>query len=511
MKDKVKDTDTHFIIDGSTRLVKNESETKSMLVQYDHNSERFTFRVKRYPDDHDLSECNTVRVHFINIDKSKRMENSSVDDITDTLDVCPDDDEYVICSWLIPDSATQFAGSLHFVIQFAVIEGKTVKYSWNTAKYTNITISDGIKNDEVFETEHIDILKGWEEELKANQIKNIEQTTYSDEDEGENVWTVTFGDERTQELKVRNGSKGETGLVGSIETVQKKPLHFFVGTKAEYEALSEEQKTNLFAIITDDSTDERLKAYAPLDNPIFPNMLRFRSTDTNVKCGGEIRRIYTTNADGSHQDTGCGMSLIATGDYSDEGAERALIKVFHSETLADKDRVKLGISNTDENGERTVKWHGLYGSHNPPPPPTAQIFEFTSMKTPQNIPLDFSPNATYSIQVIFGRYSENQQRYSWNFIISIPDVKTMTNPNVNDELASMGFYRSYCEMYSNEVSIYIGNNGYRNGDLRIKAVYFDGSKTMWLDFRKKGEQNWETFTTNEDLEQPIKIICRKLF
>ena len=75
MKDKIKDTDTHFIIDGSTRLVKNASETKSMLVQFDHHSERFTFRVPRHVDSHDLSLCNAVRVHYLNIDKSKRMEN----------------------------------------------------------------------------------------------------------------------------------------------------------------------------------------------------------------------------------------------------------------------------------------------------------------------------------------------------------------------------------------------------------------------------------------------------
>ena len=255
MRDKVIDTDTHFIIDGSTRFVKNEAEVKSMLVQYDHNSERFSFRVPRVVDSHDLSECNAVRVHYINIDKSKRIENGGVDDITDTLSVCPEDDDYVICSWLITDGSTQLAGSLHFVIQFAVIDGLTVKYSWNTAKYTNITRSDGIKKDEEFVTEHNDILKEWEAELKANQIKNIEQTQTSDDDDGENVWTATFGDGRTQELKVKNGSRGETGLIGSVETVKGTALHFFTGTTAEYNSLTEAQKQNLYAIITDDTTD----------------------------------------------------------------------------------------------------------------------------------------------------------------------------------------------------------------------------------------------------------------
>lgn len=253
MKDKVIDKDTHFIIDGSTRLVKNESETKSMLVQYDHNSERFTFRVPRRPDDHDLSECTDVRVHFINIDKSKREQKSLFSDITDTLAVCPEDDEYVICSWLIPDTATQLAGSLHFVIQFAVMDGKTVKYSWNTAKYTNITISDGIKNDEETESEYIDILKEWEEQFKSTAMTSLEQTQVGDGDGGENIWTATFADGRTQELVIKNGSRGETGLVGSIETITGERLRFFTGTKEQYNNdLTPEQKVDLYALFTDE-------------------------------------------------------------------------------------------------------------------------------------------------------------------------------------------------------------------------------------------------------------------
>ena len=257
MKDIIKDTDTHFIIDGSTRLVKNDTDTKSMLVQYDHNSERFTFRLPRKFDEHDLSLCNCVRVHFINIDKSKRAENHGIDDITDTLDICPEDDEFVICSWLITRDATQLAGSLHFVIQFAVKEGDTIKYSWNTAKYTGITIQDGINFDEKTVSENNDLLTQWENRLKASQIVRVEQTVFSDESEGENVWTATFGDGSTSELKVKNGSRGETGYVGSIQTIDGNILNFFVGTKEQYNDLPvETQQNNLFAIISDDTAQE---------------------------------------------------------------------------------------------------------------------------------------------------------------------------------------------------------------------------------------------------------------
>lgn len=249
------DADTHFEIDGVTRAVKNVTETKTMLVQFDHNSERFTFKVPRNVDGHDLSLCNLVRVHYINIEKSKRTENSGIYEVTD-LAVCPEDPQYVTCSWLVPNTATQLVGSLHFVVQFACEEEGKVLYSWNTARHTSVTVTDGIDCGDAIVSENESILTKWKNQLEANQITKIEQTTFSDDDNGENVWTVTFGDGRTQDLSVKNGSRGSTGLIGSILTLQGHPLHFFVGTKADYEAL--EDKDNVFAIISDDNSIETL-------------------------------------------------------------------------------------------------------------------------------------------------------------------------------------------------------------------------------------------------------------
>ena len=258
LKHPVNDTDTHFKIDGITRSVKNLSETKTMLVQYDHNSEVFTFSIPRTVDGHDLSLCNVVRVHYINVEKSRRTEQKGFSDITETLAVNPEDDTLVTCSWLIPNTATQLVGSLHFVIQFACIEGSEILYSWNTAKHTSVTITDGIYSGDEVIAETIDVLEDWRRQLEANHIVSVEQTQFGDGDGGENVWTATFGDGRTSEFTVKNGSKGETGIVGSIETITGDLLGFFVGTKAEYNALTVEQKRRLFAIITDDTTKEEL-------------------------------------------------------------------------------------------------------------------------------------------------------------------------------------------------------------------------------------------------------------
>lgn len=52
----------------------------------------------------------------------------------------------------------------------------------------------------------------------------------------------------------------DTGFVTTIKTISGTPLKFFVGTQSEYELLSDSQKVNLFAIITNDTTKESLLA-----------------------------------------------------------------------------------------------------------------------------------------------------------------------------------------------------------------------------------------------------------
>ena len=56
----------------------------------------------------------------------------------------------------------------------------------------------------------------------------------------------------------------DTGFVQTIKTINGVPLRFFVGEQSAYEALSDEDKQNLYAIITNDTTlsgiNEAIKA-----------------------------------------------------------------------------------------------------------------------------------------------------------------------------------------------------------------------------------------------------------
>ena len=164
-KHAVYDSDTHFIINPITRQIRNESSKKTVLIQGDHNSERFTFELPRYIEGHDMSLCNKVEVHYLNIASDKKTRNSGMYTVAD-FQISPDDPEKVICSWLISSNATQLAGVLSFRLRYKCEEDGVITYAWGTAIHSGITISDGINADEFFELEYVDIIEQWKEAVR---------------------------------------------------------------------------------------------------------------------------------------------------------------------------------------------------------------------------------------------------------------------------------------------------------------------------------------------------------
>jgi hypothetical protein len=167
----VLDTDPHFIIDPVTRALTTESQ-KIQLIQGDHNSERFTFELPRTVDGHDMALCNKVRVHYINVDKRTKEQSADVYEVDD-FQVSPTDETKVIGTWLISGNATKYAGSLSFVVEFACIPADKVEYSWHTAIYTGVSISDGINNGEAVVTEYADVLEAWHQQLIADSETGV--------------------------------------------------------------------------------------------------------------------------------------------------------------------------------------------------------------------------------------------------------------------------------------------------------------------------------------------------
>lgn len=157
---EVIDTDVHYKIDGITRAITNIDETKRTLAQNDHNSERLTFEIPRYIDGHDLTTCNRVEIHYINIDSTGKESNPGVYEVKD-LGVLSDDENSVIFTWLITREVTKFAGTVNFIISFQCVNEAIIEYTWNTVIFKSLFVADGICNSQIIVEENADILEQW--------------------------------------------------------------------------------------------------------------------------------------------------------------------------------------------------------------------------------------------------------------------------------------------------------------------------------------------------------------
>lgn len=187
----VYDTDTHFSIDPITRAIKNESSKKIKVMQFDHNSERFTFDLPRMIEEHDMSLCNRVEVHF---------ENGATKDVYEVKDLglSPAADDVVICSWLISQNCTQNAAALNFRLTFkCVAEDGTLDYSWSTEMHRGISVSGGANNSAMIVERYSDVLEQWRQRIegKLEDIQNVQ----------------SYYDAETQTLYIIGGSAPSIG------------------------------------------------------------------------------------------------------------------------------------------------------------------------------------------------------------------------------------------------------------------------------------------------------------
>ena len=161
----VTDSDSHFVIDPDTRKISNAGQTENVLIQYDHNSEVFTFELPRYIDGHDMTLCNRVRVHYNNVDGKTNRAIPDVAEMTD-LRVSETDPSKVVSSWLISRNATQLAGTLNFLIQYLCVDDDdNIVYEWHTDIYDGVYVSSGRRNGKQAVVRYTDVLEQWYQRL----------------------------------------------------------------------------------------------------------------------------------------------------------------------------------------------------------------------------------------------------------------------------------------------------------------------------------------------------------
>lgn len=193
---------THNVYDGGEPFVINAasktiSGQKVVIAQHDHCSERLTFLCPRHIEGHDMSKCNRVEVHYLNIEKGSKKQNSGRSELDDFA-VNKDDSDRVVCTWLVTENATRYHGSLSFILRFSCVEDGVVQYAWNTLPHTGVSISESIDASTMFELEYIDVIEQWKKSVLEYCAKEIEQAVADEVEAYSKQWNAELNVERSR-------------------------------------------------------------------------------------------------------------------------------------------------------------------------------------------------------------------------------------------------------------------------------------------------------------------------
>lgn len=178
---QILDWDPCFKIDPISRAITTDAK-KLSIMQYDHNSERFTFTMGRKVEGHDMTRC-IVRIHYTNIGNSRSVSSNiyPVTDLTpctfneETGEYTTDENGNMVCfSWLVPGLATQYAGTLNFIVEFTCKDtdensdsyGQVI-YRWNTNVFKSIYINTSLNYDDEVAVLYSDLLEEWERKFQS--------------------------------------------------------------------------------------------------------------------------------------------------------------------------------------------------------------------------------------------------------------------------------------------------------------------------------------------------------
>lgn len=156
------DDDPHFKIDADTRTITRTSENEPVLIQGDHNSERYTFEIPKSIDGHEVMLCNLVRIHFINVSAENEFETSpGIYEVKD-LKLSRDDPTKAVFTWLIDKDATMLVGTLNFVVEFLCTNAENViEYSWHTGIGDGGVVLKSMDNSDIIIGKYYDVLDQW--------------------------------------------------------------------------------------------------------------------------------------------------------------------------------------------------------------------------------------------------------------------------------------------------------------------------------------------------------------
>ena len=174
--DLIIDADEHFTINTVTRAISNASNQKVSLMQYDNKSERYSFDIDRYIDKHDLTKCNRVQIHFLNVGPNKQKHPGLY--LVDDVQVMTSNENKISFTWLISQDATLLNGTLQFLVSFECVDGDDILYRWSTSIYNAIQITAGMDNDNSIYETYADELLTWQNNMETDFIPNMITNLY---------------------------------------------------------------------------------------------------------------------------------------------------------------------------------------------------------------------------------------------------------------------------------------------------------------------------------------------
>ena len=208
MSNTMQDITKRLVINPFTRIITPKyRNTKAVYVaKGDHNSVIIAFEVPRYVDGYDMSDKDVIHIHYANMGEN----NETSKGVSDAVNVAVEKDDVtgediVVFGWLIPNTATRYAGVVSIGITFESyenIDGKVQEvYSWSTAPYGKTIVRDSMDFDaEAVEREYNYLVttcnaiveeaikREFTEEIK-NAVDEVKQSGDFKPQKGVDYWT----------------------------------------------------------------------------------------------------------------------------------------------------------------------------------------------------------------------------------------------------------------------------------------------------------------------------------
>ena len=223
----MEDVSARLVIDPITKTIapKYRKSKGVYVAKGDHNSVRLAFEMPRYVDGFDMSaDENIIHIHYANMDKKAENISRGVSDAVERkVEKDENDEDILTFKWLIPNTATKYAGLVSIGITFEQYEndnGKVVeKCSWSTAPYGNTKIWDSHDFSSVVVEREYDYLVATcnaivSKAINENFSEKIEDALAKAKESGEFKGDpFTYADFTPEQL---DSLKGEDGLTPRI-------------------------------------------------------------------------------------------------------------------------------------------------------------------------------------------------------------------------------------------------------------------------------------------------------